>query len=221
MEKTLDILKKSPLFSGIAENNLSPMLNCLSIRKAVYAKDAYILSAESPVTDVGIVLSGSVNVIKEDFWGNRAILAKMKSGEIFAEAFSFALVRKLPVSVVAAEKVEILFVDFKKITTTCPSACDFHTQLIQNILKLLAQKNIMLTQKLEHIVKRTTREKLLSYLSEQAKQAGGNSFSIPFNRQELADYLSVDRSAMSNELCKLRDEGILEFSKNHFVLTKV
>lgn len=218
MKNYLDILHTSPLFAGINETDLSSLLSCLSARKKAYAKDVYILSADNTIKDVGIVLSGSVNIIKEDFWGNRAILAKMHLGEMFGEAFAFANLQKLPVSVVSSEKSEILFIDFKKITTTCSSACLFHSQLIQNILKIIAHKNIMLTQKLEHIVKRTTREKLLSYLSEQAIKQGTNSFTIPFNRQELADYLSVDRSAMSNELCKLRDEGIIEFSKNHFQL---
>lgn len=220
MKKHFNILCKSPLFAGIAETDLSSLLNCLSARSASYAKDEYILSADNLIKDVGIVLSGSVNIIKEDFWGNRAILAKIHPGEMFGEAFAFANLQKLPVSVVTSEKSEILYVDFGKITNTCSSACLFHTQLIQNILKILAHKNIMLTQKLEHIVKRTTREKLLSYLSEQAIKHGTNSFSIPFNRQELADYLSVDRSAMSNELCKLRDEGVIKFSKNQFTLSK-
>ena len=220
MKKYLNILCASPLFAGINETDLDYMLKCLSARKSAYTKDEYILSTGDAITDVGIVLSGSVNIIKEDFWGNRAILAKVQPGEMFGEAFAFANIQKLPVSAVATEKSEILFVDFGKIATTCSSACLFHTQLIQNILKILANKNIMLTQKLEHIVKRTTREKLLSYLSEQAIKSGSNTFSIPFNRQELADYLSVDRSAMSNELCKLRDEGILEFYKNHFKLSK-
>lgn len=220
MKEYLNILCNSPLFTSIDKNDLEAMLKCLSARKASYAKEEYILSAGDNIKDVGIVLSGSVNIIKEDFWGNRAILAKIQSGEMFGEAFAFAKLQKLPVSAVVAEKSEILFVDFGKIATTCSSACIFHSQLIQNILKILAHKNIMLTQKLEHIVKRTTREKLLSYLSEQALKSGSNSFSIPFNRQELADYLSVDRSAMSNELCKLRDEGILEFNKNSFKLSK-
>ncbi|HOQ01922.1 MAG TPA: Crp/Fnr family transcriptional regulator [Acetivibrio clariflavus] len=220
MKEYLNVLCNSPLFSGIEKTDLDKMLKCLSARKASYAKDEYILSAGDAINDVGIVLYGSVNIIKEDFWGNRAILTKVQSGEMFGEAFAFANIQKLPVSAVATEKTEVLFVDFGKITTTCSSACLFHSRLIQNILKILASKNIMLTQKLEHIVKRTTREKLLSYLSEQAIKSGSNTFSIPFNRQELADYLSVDRSAMSKELCKLRDEGILEFNKNHFKLVK-
>ena len=216
----MNILRTSPLFSQIDEKDLPSMLNCLCARKADYKKDTYIFCSEDIVKDVGIVLIGSVNVIKEDFWGNRAILTKMQVGELFGEAFSFAGAKRLPVSVVAAEKTEVLFLDFRKISKTCSSNCNFHAQLIANMLEILAQKNIMLTQKLEHIVKRTTREKLLSYLSEQAIKSSSNSFTIPFNRQELADYLSVDRSAMSNELSKLRDEGILDFTKNNFELIK-
>jgi len=220
MENYMDILSNCPLFWGINKTDLSSLLSCLSARKAVFLKDEYIFSADTTTKSVGIVLSGSLNIIKEDYWGNRAIFAKIHPGEMFGEAFAFSNIQKLPVSVVTSEKSEVIFVDFQKITSICSKSCSFHAQLIQNILKIIAQKNIMLTQKLEHIVKRTTKEKLLSYLSEQATKFGTNSFSIPFNRQELADYLSVDRSAMSNELCKLRDEGIIKFSKNHFTLSK-
>lgn len=220
MKKYQNILINSPLFSQVDEKNLLSMLDCLCARKEEFSKDTYIFYSGDRVKDVGIVLTGSVNIIKEDFWGNRAILAKIQAGELFGEALSFAEIERLPVSVVASEKTEVLFVDFRKISKTCSSNCNFHAQIIQNMLKILAQKNIMLTQKLEHLVKRTTREKLLSYLSGQALKWGSNTFTIPFNRQELADYLSVDRSAMSNELSKLRDEGILEFSKNNFELKK-
>ncbi len=212
------ILSQSLLFQGIAEKDIGSMLGCLSAREKTYKKNAYILSAGDSVTEVGIVLSGSVNVIKEDFWGNRAIIAKSGAGELFAEAFSCIDTDKLPISIVASENSEVLFIDYKKIITTCSSACTFHTLLINNMIKILANKNIMLMQKIEHTACRTTRDKLLSYLSAQAIQAQSNSFTIPFNRQELADYLSVDRSAMSNELSKLRNEGILEFNKSRFHL---
>lgn len=218
MKNKSDILKQSQLFFLIEQDKIEAMLACLAAREMEYKKDAYILSAGNAAKEVGIVLSGSVNVIKEDYWGNRAIIAKMTAGEMFAEAFSCADTDKLPVSVVAAEKTEVLFIDYRRIITTCSSACVFHTLLINNMLHILAKKNIMLTQKIEHTSRRTTREKLLSYLSAVAITAKSNSFEIHFNRQELADYLCVDRSAMSSELCKLRDEGVLEFNKNHFEL---
>ncbi|HOJ48528.1 MAG TPA: Crp/Fnr family transcriptional regulator [Bacillota bacterium] len=218
MENISKILKNTGLFAGIEEENIDRLLGCLSARAAEFKKDVYIMSMGEKPSDVGIVLSGSVNIISEDYWGNRTIIAKATAGELFAEAFSCADVKKLPVSVVSAEKTSVLLIDYKKIITTCTSACVFHTSLIRNMLQILANKSIYLMKKIEHTARRTTREKLLSYLSDQAIAAESSSFDIPFNRQELADYLCVDRSAMSNELSKLRDEGILEFKKNHFVL---
>lgn len=216
MKKYLGMLKKCPLFDKIEEKDLENMLYCLSAKNKIYKKNDFIFSEEDKPTYVGIIVSGSVCVVKEDFWGNRSILAKLGEGDLFGEAFSCAEIESLPVSVVASENTEVILIDYKKIITTCSAACVFHSHLINNMIKILANKNIMMTRKIQHIAKRTTREKLLSYLSEQAIKCKSNEFKIPFNRQELADYLSVDRSAMSNELSKMRDEGIIEFSKNEF-----
>ena len=213
-----EFLASTPLFQGVSPENVGKMLSCLSIRQRTYEKDAYIFTAEDTPAEIGVVVRGSVNLIKEDYWGNRAIITKIAAGGVFGEACSCTTVRSIPVSVVAAERSDILFLNYRKVTTTCPNACPFHTALIQNMLGLIASKNLMLTNKISHLVKRTTREKLLSYFSEQAERTGSNSFTIPYNRQELADYLSVDRSAMSTELGKLRDEGLLEFHKNEFTL---
>lgn len=218
MKNYFNILRTCTLFRGIEEVETSAMLECLGASVKAYGKGAYIWMAESKAAQVGIVLSGSVNIIKEDYWGNRTILTKAEKGEMFGEAFSCANMERLPVGVVATENTEIMLIDCKRIITTCSSACIFHSKLIENMLKTLAEKNIIMTQKMEHMGKRTTREKLLSYLSGQAVKAKSNSFTIPFDRQELADYLSVDRSAMSNELSKMRDEGILSYRKNSFVL---
>ena len=167
---------------------------------------------------VGVVLSGSVHVLQEDYWGNRTILAHIPPGGLFGEAFSCAETDSLPVSVAAAEKSEVLFIDYKQIITTCTSACMFHMALIKNMMKLLAQKNIMLTQKMEIITHRTTRERLLAYLSAQAIKAGKSHFTIPFNRQQLADYLSVERSAMSTELSKMQSDGLIRTDRSKFEL---
>lgn len=218
MEKYLEILKPCPLFAGIDECELQTLLGCLSAIERSYEKNDFIFMADDIVTVIGVVLSGSVHIIQEDFWGNRTILARIESGDLFGEAFSCAETEKLPVSVFAAEASGILLIDYHKIITACSSACTFHTGLIKNMLRILARKNVMLTQKIEFITQRTTRGKLLSYLSAQARQAGRGSFEIPFDRQQLAEYLSVDRSAMSNELSKMRDDGILKFHRNHFEL---
>ena len=152
------------------------------------------------------------------FWGNRNILADAMPGDLFAESYAFLPGELLRVSVVSEEPSRLMLVDSRRMLEICSSACRFHTRLVQNVLAESARKNLALTRKLSHMSKRTTREKLLSYLSGQSLAAGSETFEIPFNRQQLADYLCVDRSAMSNELCKMRDEGMLSFDKSSFHL---
>ncbi len=218
MKKYVEVLKKCPLFRGIDEADLLSLLTCLNAKEKTVQKDEFVMIAGDMPEDIGVVLSGGVHIVQEDYWGNRAILSALQTGGLFAEAFACSDVASLPVSVVARENCDILFVDCKRILTVCSSSCAFHTMLIHNLTKVLAGKNIMLTRKMEHITKKTTREKVLSYLSECAIKAGKNSFDIPFDRQELADYLAVERSALSKTLCSMRDEGVLEFRKNRFSL---
>jgi CRP-like cAMP-binding protein len=161
-----------------------------------------------------MVLSGSARVIKEDENGNVMILTELAASELFGEAFACAGIEQSPVTVLAAEDSEILCIDYKKITSSCSSACGFHSKLIENMLKIIAEKNLLLNQKIEILSKRTTREKLLAFFD--AQRGAAKKFSIPYNREELAHYLCVDRSAMSGELCKMRDEGLLKFHKNKF-----
>ncbi len=218
MENILDLLKKVSLFRDIETAEIKSLLTCLSAKTEYFkAKEAIFLAGDK-AKFVGIVLSGQVQIVKEDFYGNKNIVASVETGQLFGEAFACADIKTMPVSVFAVEDCEIMLIDYKKIITTCPHNCSFHSKLIYNMLRIVANKNIMLSQKIEFISKRTTKEKLLAYLSSEAKKAGCKSFTIPYNRQELADYLSVDRSAMSAELCKLRDNGFLEFDKNKFIL---
>ena len=210
-------LLKTPLLAGVDPSELQSLLSCLGARTRVYAKGEIVFYEGDPAQYVGLVLSGSVQIVKEDYFGNRSILALASMGELFAEAFSCAGA-KLEVSVIAAEYSEIMLIEYQKIITTCPTSCLFHTRLIRNMTGILAQKNIQLSRKIEHISKKTTREKLLSYLNERAKTANNNRFAIPFDRQELADYLGVERSAMSAELGRMREEGLLDFKKNMFEL---
>lgn len=218
MEKHFALLNKTTLFAGIETNKISAMLNCLSAHTTSYEKETFILHNGDMVHQVGMVLTGSVLIIKEDFWGNRSILSEISPGGLFAETYACMGSTPLEVSVIAASHCEILFLDIHKILTVCSSACEFHARLIHNLLSTLAQKNIFLTRKMEHISQKTTRDKLLSYLSAESQKAQSPSFSIPFSRQQLADYLSVDRSAMSSELGKLKKEGILDYTKNAFFL---
>ena len=220
MKKFYPMPQNCLLFEGIKETDLESLFGCLSAVRKRFRKNRYILFAGGRTDSVGIVLEGAVHVLRDDYWGRRKILARIEPGGIFGEAFSCAGVEKFPVSVTAAEESELLFVNCKRIITSCSSACVFHARLIMNLTRILAGKNIELIQKLEHITQPTTREKLLSYLSEQAQRAGKNVFSIPFNREELADYLSVERSAMSAELSKMRKDGLLLYRKNKFELLK-
>ncbi|GHT78310.1 cyclic nucleotide-binding protein [Actinomycetota bacterium] len=217
----METLQNCPLFLDIDKQDILPLLDCLKSVQKTHKKNSFVFRAGDKATTVGIVLKGNVHVMQEDFWGNRTILANIESGGVFAEAFSCSQTNTLPISVIAASAAEVLLLDYQRIITSCSSACAFHTKLIKNMLKILAGNNIRLTQKMEHITQRTTRQKLLSYLSEQAKLAKANkanSFYIPFDRQQLADYLSVDRSALSNELSKMRQDGLLLYHKNHFEL---
>ncbi|MDR3240196.1 MAG: Crp/Fnr family transcriptional regulator [Clostridiales bacterium] len=211
-------VKNCPLFAGIAESDLKSLLACLSAKQRRYDKGNFIFSAGQRPGSVGIVLSGRVHLLKEDAWGNQNLFAEIGEGDLFAEAIVCAGVDKFPISAAAVENTETLWLDYKRVITSCTSACVFHTALIANMLRVLARKNILLVDKLEILSKRTTREKLLAYLSEQAKRNGSRAFDIPFNRQRLADYLSAERSALSAELSKMQADGLILFHKNHFQL---
>lgn len=214
----LSVLKRSKLFSGIEEEEIKVMLPCLSAERKKYKKGEYILRSGEFVGLVGLVISGSVDVMKEDYWGNRNIVAAILPGQTFAESYACAGNIPLGVSAQAAQNSDILMMNIRKLLTTCSSSCSFHSRLIRNLVSLLASKNLMMNEKLTYLTQRSTREKLLSYLSAESMRQHNSSFSIPFNRQQLADYLSVDRSAMSNELSKMQKAGILQFNKNHFLL---
>lgn len=212
MEKYLKNLKKNVLFDKIEDNNIQPLLKCLGAAVHKYDKNSIIFLAGDEITKVGIVLNGSVSVVKENISGDRNILANISSPDVFGETFACVEIKESPITVIANSKCEILLIEISKIIKTCPSSCAFHSKLIENMLKLMANKNIMLNAKLEILSAKTTRDKLIAYFSSQGKK----KFSIPFNRDQLADYLNLNRSSMSRELCKMRDENIIKFEKNKF-----
>ncbi|MBN7772361.1 Crp/Fnr family transcriptional regulator [Clostridium aminobutyricum] len=218
MKNIYEELTKSPLFGGIEPEDISAMLACLSAQTKNFKKNQNVFMIGDKNEAVGFIVSGSIQIIKEDFLGNRSIIAQIGQGQIFAEAFACAGIKRMPVSVVATTDSKILFIDYNRIVHSCTNTCAFHHRLIENMLQILAQKNVYLNDKIEHLSRRSTKDKVLSYLSSQAQKMGKKNFEIPFNRQELADYLCVDRSALSNELCKLRDMGILDFNRNQFTL---
>ena len=220
MQEFFSVLKKSPLFDGISREDLGGLLDCLGAQ-VVRAKKSQVLMAEGdPARHLGVVLEGCVQIEKLDFYGNRSIMTQAREGELFAESFACAGAAEMPVSAVATEDTQIMLIDCQRITTGCSNACGFHSRLISNLLQIVATRNLQLNQKIEITAKRTTREKLMAYLMGQAKFHGCDSFYIPFDRQALADYLQVERSAMSAEISKLRAEGVLESKKNHFRLLR-
>lgn len=212
------ILASCPLFDGIALSDLSAMMACIGGQTVSVDKEQYIFREGDSATHVGLVLSGAVRMEREDYYGNRSIVAHIAPGQLFGETYSCAGVPALPISVVADEDSRVLLMDCRRITRSCSHACEFHSRIIFNLLKLVAIKNLVYDQKIQVTSRRTTREKLMTYLLNQAKLHNSNTFQIPYDRQELADYLEVDRSGLSAEISKLRKEGILESEKSKFTL---
>lgn len=218
MENYFSVLKNCELFRGIREESLSAMLNCLDARVRTFRKEDVIYHEGQEVRSIGIVLSGAVQVVQDDYFGRRSIWARIGISGLFGEAYACAGTDFLPVNVMAVEDSKIMFIDCRRITSTCSNACGFHQQVIFNLLHALASKNVMLRQKMEITSQRTTREKLLAYLTLQAKLHHSSTFTIPYDRQELANYLQVDRSAMSAEISRLRKEGVIECSRSRFTI---
>ena len=218
MKEFFPIIHSSQLFSGVSKDELPAVLSCLEAKKVSFPKDAFLLCTGDTAESIGLVLSGSVLIIQEDIWGNCNILSKLGAGETFAAAFACAPGAVLNVSVAAGTDAEVMFLNVKRILTVCSNACGHHGKILRNLLGELAEKNLRLNKKLSHMGQRTTRAKLMSYLSAEAQRLGKHEFDIPFSRQQLADYLAVERSGLSLELGKMRTEGLLDFHKNHFVL---
>lgn len=214
----IQVLQSSQLFEGIEPGQIQILLGCLHAAVNTYQKGEFILHRGEPTRRMGIVLEGTAHIIKEDFWGNRVILGPSGPGQLFAESYACLGSENLAVSVVAATTARVMFLDVVSLFQSCTTACDFHTRMIRNLTRVLAGRNLMLTQKVEHMAQKTTREKLLSYLSAESIRQSSLSFDIPFDRQQLADFLCVERAAMSVELSKLQREGLLVTKRNHFEL---
>ena len=220
MKDFLPIIRSSTLFSGISAEELTAMLSCLDTKTESFLKDAFLLRAGDTAESIGLVLSGNVLIVQEDIWGNRNILSKAGPGQTFAAAYACAPGSVLNVSALAETPVTAMFLNVKRVLNVCPSACAHHSRIIRNLLGELAEKNLRFGEKLTHMGQRTTRAKLMSYFSAEAQRLGTYEFDIPFSRQQLADYLAVERSGLSQELGKMRDEGLLSFRKSHFILKR-
>ena len=218
MKDFFDILRECPLFDRIGDESLKEMLGCLNAKERSYKKGDAVFAEGDKAKYLGIVLEGSVQLVRVDYYGNRSILANIEPPQLFGEAFACAGLKSLPVDAVAAADTRILLLDAQRIARPCGNACPCHGQTILNLLHIFAKKNLVLHQKIEITSKRSTREKLMTYLLLQAKNAKSHTFTVPYDRQELADYLEVDRSGLSAEISKLRNEKVLECRRSTFTL---
>ena len=216
----LSELKTMKLFYGIQESEMTAMLGCIGAYLKEYKKNQYIITLEENVEAVGILLSGKVGMIKEDLWGNKTLLVSMQKGELFGESFSCGIVKNATVSFVADTASMILFLPFSRILRTCNMSCKFHHRLIENMVTVIAEKNIVLMDKVDILSKKTLREKIATYLLQEASKQQSLYFDIPLGRVQLAEYLCVDRSALTRELNTMKAEGYIDFDKNTFRVLK-
>lgn len=214
----LPTISSSRIFAGLDGEEIAKALPCLDARLHSFGEGEYVLREGETTTQVYVLLEGGVNVIREDWWGNRNIITTVAPGGTFAESYACTEGTPLAVSAVTTRASTLLTLKARKIMVGCSSGCPYHVRLTQNLVGDVAQHNLALNSKLTYLSQRSTREKLLAYLSDESRRAASPTFTIPFNRQQLADFLSVNRSAMSNELCKMRDEGILDFDRSRFTL---
>ena len=218
MKKYLNELRKCPLFVGLSNEEILTSLQCIGAKIRKVQKNQYILRAGEHTDCIGLLMSGAALVIQEDLWGKRNIMTQLAPSDYFAEPFAVIPDTVLSVSVVTTEACEIMEMNMNRLITMCSSFCDYHNRLIKNLITAFAKKTLLFNDKITHMSKRKTRDKLLSYLSSEAVRRGTLSFDIPFDRQQLADFLCVERSAMSAELSKLQKEGIIKTTNSHFEL---
>ncbi len=214
-------LSETNLFKGLSEDDIKKVLPCLRPEEKTYQKNEIILHTGQTTNKIGMVIKGGVNISVVSYWGHGQIFGHVKAGEIFGENYAALPGKELLCDVIAAKNTEVIFFDFSALVTTCQNSCPYHNELILNLIRIAARKNLLFSSRMIHTSSKSIRDRVSSYLSEQATINNSNHFSIPFNRQELADYLNLDRSALSNELSKMRADGLLDFYKNSFELKKI
>lgn len=207
---------RSPLFLGIRPEDMEGMLGCIGYYVREYKKGEIIAFEAETINHVGVVLKGSVDMIKEDVWGNRTMLLRSYVEDVFGETFACGEDSLSVVTFVAAEDSKVMFLSFCRVMHTCTHACVFHQTLIENMVRIIARKNRELMRKIEVVSKKTLREKILAYLSIQSQTQGASRFEIPLGRMEWAEYLCADRSALTRELAKMKDEGLIDYQRNSF-----
>ena len=207
---------ESPLFEGLGRDNMDAVLGCTGYHISSYQKGQVVILEEEQIQHVGIVLSGAVDMIKEDVWGNKTLLTRMGKNELFGETFACGDDSRSVVTFIAPEDTRVLFIPFGRMMRTCSNACAFHQRMVENMVRIIANKNRDLMRKVEIVTKKTLREKILTYLSVQAQVQNSRYFEIPLGRSELAAYLCADRTALARELSAMKADGLIDFEKNMF-----
>ncbi len=218
MEKYYSKIKNSPLFCGITDAELEKMLKCFGGYVKKYEDGDMIIRQGEIISKIYLILDGEVNVEKETYWGRRIIIQKLYANNNIGLALVASKNIEANINAVCVGHALILILNYEKCSRMCQNACMHHGVLISNLFKIISKENIELIEKIENISQKTIRDKLLTYLSNESQKHKSNIFEIPFNRQDLADYLNIDRSAMSFELSKLKSEGYINYKKNKFVL---
>lgn len=218
LEKYYNQIKNSPVFLGMSDDELKGLLECFGARIRKFEKEEMIIRQGDVIFNIYLILDGEVNIEKDSYWGRRIIISRLGKNDNLALSFVGSKDVESSVDAITVKDTTVLVLRYEKCTSMCQNACTRHKVLINNLFRILSKENIELIQKIENVSQKTIRDKLLTYLSNEAQRQHSNSFDIHFNRQDLADYLNVDRSAMSFELSKLQKEGLIEYNKNHFEL---
>lgn len=218
LEKYYNQIKTSPIFYGMNDEELKGLLDCFNARVRKYEKEEMIIRQGDMISNIYLILDGEVNIEKDSYWGRRIIISRLGKNDNLALSFVGSKNVESSIDAIAIKDTLVLILGYEKCTSMCQNACTRHKVLINNLFQILSKENIELIQKIENVSQKTIRDKLLTYLSNEAQKKHSNSFEIQFNRQDLADYLNVDRSAMSFELSKLQKEGLLAYNKNRFEL---
>ena len=216
MEQYFPILKSCALFRGIGEIEFGHLMTCLGAQVKSFRSDEYVFFSGDEINSVGIVLSGVVEVMKENLAGNKHIVAFLGPSDMFAEGIVCTVTRISPVTVRIKEEAKILFIPYERVIKSCGNSCVFHLSLIQNMMVVLGEKNVNLNRKLELLTLKGMREKIASFLMNESNERASSMFQIMLNRTELSDYLNVSRTSMCRELARMKEEGLIDYYGNSF-----
>lgn len=221
INKILDTLKEVTLFNGIDENDIKSLIPCLNYRIKTFDKGSNIILPDEVVENIGIVIEGIAEITKEDIEGNKTIVSILTKGNMFAESIVCRKNKKSPVCVTSIEECKVLFISYDKVIRSCTNRCEFHVNLINNLLITIAEKNFILNNKIDILLLKGLRERIAKFLIRKYKESGQTSFNINLNRNRLAEYLNVSRSALSRELSRMKDENIIDYYQNSFKILNI